>query len=82
MGTAIDPVITGSSIAALRLSESLFKQGINAQPILHPAVEEERARVRFFLTSSHTEEELRDAVDKIAKCAHDINPKLAPNYQG
>ena len=81
MGTAIVPVITGSSIAALRLSESLFKQGINAQPILHPAVEEERARVRFFLTSSHTEEELRDAVDKIAKCAHAINPKLAPNYQ-
>lgn len=80
MGTAIVPVITGSSLAALRLSESLFKQGINAQPILHPAVEEERARVRFFLTSCHTDEELRDAAQKIAKCAYEIDPALAPQY--
>jgi 7-keto-8-aminopelargonate synthetase-like enzyme len=33
------------------LSRALFERGINVQPILYPAVEEEAARLRFFITS-------------------------------
>ncbi|MDG2470509.1 MAG: aminotransferase class I/II-fold pyridoxal phosphate-dependent enzyme [Pirellulaceae bacterium] len=66
-GSPIIPVITGDSLKALKLSESLYLEGINAQPILHPAVEEDRARVRFFMTSLHTPEQIQKTVDVTVK---------------
>jgi 8-amino-7-oxononanoate synthase/acyl carrier protein len=72
-GTPIVPVITGDSLKALKLSESLYKAGINAQPILHPAVEEDRARVRFFLTAIHTEDQIRNAVEVTVKAWDEMN---------
>jgi len=62
VGAAIVPIITGSSIGAGRLSQALFRRGINVQPILYPAVPERAARLRFFLTAQHTEQQVRDAV--------------------
>ena len=62
IGAAIVPIITGSSIAAARLSQALFDRGVNVQPILYPAVPERAARLRFFLTESHAEAQIRDAV--------------------
>jgi 8-amino-7-oxononanoate synthase len=62
IGAAIVPVITGSSISAARLAQALFRCGINVQPILYPAVPERAARLRFFVTAEHTEEQVRDAV--------------------
>lgn len=63
--TPVVPVITGNSLLALRLSRALFDRGINVQPILHPAVEEKAARLRFFITASHTEEQIRTSVDAV-----------------
>ena len=57
-GLSVVPVITGSSIDAAKLSARLFECGINALPILAPAVPEEAARLRFFLTAEHTQEEI------------------------
>jgi 8-amino-7-oxononanoate synthase len=54
IGRAVIPVISGSSLAATRQSVELFKQGINVQPILYPAVPEKSARLRFFVSSEHT----------------------------
>jgi 7-keto-8-aminopelargonate synthetase-like enzyme len=62
VGAAIVPIITGSSIAAGRLAQALFQRGINVQPILYPAVPERAARLRFFLTAAHTEDQVREAV--------------------
>ena len=62
VGAAIVPIITGSSISAARLSQALFRRGINVQPILYPAVPERAARLRFFLTAQHTEEQVQEAV--------------------
>ena len=36
--------------------------GIHAQPILYPAVPEKSARLRFFINSGHTEEQIIGAV--------------------
>jgi 7-keto-8-aminopelargonate synthetase-like enzyme len=66
-GTAVVPVILGNSILALRLSQALFVRGINVQPIVHPAVEESAARLRFFLTSLHTEAQIRSTVAVLAE---------------
>jgi 8-amino-7-oxononanoate synthase len=62
IGASIVPVVTGSSIRAGRLAQALFRRGINVQPILYPAVPERAARLRFFLTAAHTEEQIRDTV--------------------
>ncbi|MEV6820014.1 aminotransferase class I/II-fold pyridoxal phosphate-dependent enzyme [Nocardiopsis dassonvillei] len=57
-GTPVVPLITGDSALALRFSEQLHVSGINVAPILHPAVREDEARLRFFLSRLHTEEDL------------------------
>ncbi len=67
MGTAVVPIIIGNSMASLKLSRALFARGINVQPILHPAVEEKAARLRFFITSAHSEQQIRFTVDCLAE---------------
>ena len=64
-GTAVIPIITGNSLVALRLSHRMFADGINVQPILYPAVDESAARLRFFITSLHSEEQIRFAVSRL-----------------
>ena len=66
-GFAVIPAIVGSSIKAARLSAALFKQGINVQPILYPAVPEKAARLRFFVSSDHTEAQIDETVDVLAR---------------
>jgi 8-amino-7-oxononanoate synthase len=71
----IVPVILGDSVHCLRLSRALFDRGINVQPILYPAVEERAARLRFFITANHTEEQIRHSIDVTAEAVERINPK-------
>jgi 7-keto-8-aminopelargonate synthetase-like enzyme len=52
------PVILGNSLQCLQLSQLLFHRGINVQPIIYPAVPENSSRLRFFISSTHTEEEI------------------------
>jgi 8-amino-7-oxononanoate synthase/acyl carrier protein len=74
-GTPVVPVILGNSAHALMSSQMLFKQGINVLPILHPAVEEERARLRFFITAVHTEDQIRRTVATTAQVLASLDPK-------
>jgi 8-amino-7-oxononanoate synthase/acyl carrier protein len=66
-GTPVVPIITGNSLQALLLSRAMFERGISVQPILYPAVEEEKARLRFFVTSAHSEEQIRHTVEVLAE---------------
>jgi len=72
IGASIVPVITGSSIRAVRLAQALFERGINVQPILYPAVPERAARLRFFLTAAHTEEQIRQTVATLLEENHRV----------
>jgi 8-amino-7-oxononanoate synthase/acyl carrier protein len=74
-GTPVVPVILGNSAHSLMSSQMLFKQGINVLPILHPAVEEERARLRFFITAVHTEPQIRKTVATVAEVLASLDPK-------
>jgi 8-amino-7-oxononanoate synthase len=66
-GTApIVPVVTGDSNAALLLADRMRRHGVNVQPILHPAVEESAARLRFFVNATHTREQIESTVDLLA----------------
>ena len=73
--TPVVPIITGNSLHALMLSRAMFDRGISVQPILYPAVEEEKARLRFFITSAHTPEQIRFTIDVLAEEIAKIDPK-------
>ncbi|MEP7156120.1 MAG: aminotransferase class I/II-fold pyridoxal phosphate-dependent enzyme [Betaproteobacteria bacterium] len=66
-GLAVIPAITGSSLRAVRLSEALFQRDINVQPILYPAVPEKSARLRFFMSHHHTDEQIATTVAALAE---------------
>jgi 8-amino-7-oxononanoate synthase len=72
-GTPVIPIILGNSIHCLMASQAMLQRGINVRPILHPAVEESAARLRFFITSEHTEEEIRHTVDVLTDELEKLN---------
>jgi 8-amino-7-oxononanoate synthase len=76
-GSAIVPIILGNSMNSLRLSRALFARGINVQPILYPAVEERAARLRFFITSRHTPDQIRRTVAAMQEELAKIDPQRA-----
>ena len=66
--TPIVPVILGDSFRCIQVSKMLLERGIDAQPILFPAVRESAARMRFFITAAHTEEQIANTVAVLAEC--------------
>ncbi len=66
LGFSVVPVIVGDSLRAVKLSSDLLDEGINALPIIHPAVPEGSARLRFFLTADHTQDQIEYAVSRTA----------------
>jgi 8-amino-7-oxononanoate synthase len=66
-GLSVIPAITGSSLKAARLAEATYRRGINVQPIVYPAVQERSARLRFFISSEHSEAQIRSTVEVLAE---------------
>lgn len=66
-GHAIVPIMIGSSIAAAMLASRLLSRGIYVMPIIFPVVEERAARLRFFLSSRHTPDQVRQALACVAE---------------
>ena len=58
--------MTGGSIRAAQVADRLRRQGVNVQPIMHPAVPERSARLRFFISSLHDRAQLARVVDQTA----------------
>ena len=67
IGAAVIPAIIGNSMHCMRLSHALAARRINVQPIVHPAVEENAARLRFFISATHSEDEIRHSVEVLAE---------------
>ena len=65
-GSPVVPVIVGDSLKAVRLSQALIRQGIDALPMVYPAVPDNSARLRFFVNCTHTPEQIRFALDIVA----------------
>ena len=55
----IIPLIVGDSLKSLQLSQNLFERGINVPFMIYPSVPKDKARLRFFVTSSHSEEQIQ-----------------------
>lgn len=65
--SAVVPCIVGNSYASIRLAEALLKRGVHVHPIVYPAVAESMARLRFFITAAHSEDQLRHTADVLAE---------------
>jgi 8-amino-7-oxononanoate synthase len=59
----IKPVMVGDAHRCIALAHRLFERGLDAQPLIPPSVPPSRARLRFFLTSLHSEDQIDRAVD-------------------
>jgi 8-amino-7-oxononanoate synthase len=76
-GMSVAPIIVGDSIASVMLSQDLLERGINVLPVFYPAVSAKASRLRFFLTSMHSEKDIRDAVDITAELVAALPQRLA-----
>jgi 8-amino-7-oxononanoate synthase len=66
-GYGMMPVIAGDVLKAVKLWHGVFARGINPSLIIYPGVPLKAGRLRFFLTSAHSEDEIRQAIDVTAE---------------
>ncbi|MHC4405302.1 MAG: aminotransferase class I/II-fold pyridoxal phosphate-dependent enzyme [Planctomycetota bacterium] len=66
--TPIIPIILGDSLKCIRVSHDLLLKGVDAQPILYPAVPESASRIRFLVTTDHTEDQIYRTVQLLTDC--------------
>jgi 8-amino-7-oxononanoate synthase len=64
-GLAVTPVVLGDSLQTVMLSERLLERGYATVPVLPPGVPEKAARIRFFISSGHTPEQIDGVIDNL-----------------
>ena len=61
-GYSVVPIIVGDSLRTVSLAQKIYNRGIYALPIIPPGVPDKSARLRFFITSEHSKEQIEQAV--------------------
>ena len=70
--TPIVPIIIGDEVKTVEFSKKLFGEGVFGLRIVFPMVARGAARIRCIITATHTPEELKFAISKIAKVAREF----------
>ena len=78
IGASVVPIIVGNSPATVILSNRLLMRGYNVVPIIFPGVAENQARLRFFITSRHTADQIAGVLDALAEELPEI--RNAPSF--
>ena len=65
--TPITPIIIGDGRATMEFSKAIFDQGVMGTGIAFPTVPEGKARVRTIVTATHTEAQLSQALEVLAR---------------
>jgi glycine C-acetyltransferase len=65
--TPITPIILGEARATMDFSKAIFDEGVMGTGIAFPTVPEGKARVRTIVTAAHTEAELSQALEVLAR---------------
>ncbi|TVQ93842.1 MAG: aminotransferase class I/II-fold pyridoxal phosphate-dependent enzyme [Deltaproteobacteria bacterium] len=74
--SGVVPAITGNSMWALQLAQRLNEAGINVQPIVYPAVPDDAARLRYFLSSTHSEDQLLHTAELTAQILNQVKAEF------
>lgn len=78
-GAPVVVVIIGSTIATAKASQFLAEKGnVNVKPIVHPAVEEGKCRLRFFISALHTKQQLEHTADTLATYLKQLDNSSSP----
>ena len=67
IGAAIVPIIIGNSAHAIFLTDRLLARGFNVPSATFPGVAENQARLRVFITSEHSVDQIDGLLDAIAE---------------
>ncbi|MBL1177010.1 MAG: aminotransferase class I/II-fold pyridoxal phosphate-dependent enzyme [Pantanalinema sp. GBBB05] len=62
----IIPIVLGNSVTCIQVAQLLFQAGINVQPMIYPAVANQAARLRFFMSCLHTETQIDITIAALA----------------
>lgn len=65
--TPILPILIGNDYKTYKLSSLLLKSGVYVNPVSHPAVEKDKAILRFSLMATHTKAQIDQAVEILVK---------------
>jgi len=69
--TAIQPLLIGDNLQALKLSEGLRERGIWVAAIRPPTVPQGTARLRITLSGAHTEADVRQLIGALHELAQE-----------
>lgn len=75
--SGVVPIMMRDSELALWLSIQLFDAGICSFPMLFPIVPRDKSRLRFFVNTNHTKDQIDYTIDTMAKML-----KVAPKSKG
>jgi 7-keto-8-aminopelargonate synthetase-like enzyme len=67
IGRGVVPILFADSLETLAASSHLMNNGYYVPPIIQIGVPKDQPRLRFFLSATHTEEEIRGVIDLLAK---------------
>ena len=65
--TPIIPIFVGENIKTYAFANTLIKNGVYVNPVVHPAVEAGKSILRFSLMATHTKDQINQAVDILIK---------------
>jgi myxalamid-type polyketide synthase MxaB len=60
-------MVVGDGDSCMLMSQKLLEHGIHVQPVVYPAVAQDGACLRFFVTLNHTEEQFRATIPVLAR---------------
>lgn len=70
--TPIVPVMLGEAALAQRFSQRLFEEGVFAMAISYPTVPKGKARIRVMVSSTHSDENLDQAVSAFERAGKEL----------
>ena len=70
--TPIIPAVVGEDMAAFTMCRRLIDEGVFVNPVVSPAVEQGNALIRLSLMATHTEDEIHQAMDIMAKVGREL----------
>lgn len=66
LGFSVVPVIIGDSLRTVKICNLLMDKGIFTIPVTYPGVPMQQARIRFFITSEHSSEQIIYTIETLA----------------